>query len=141
MIRVVVDTNVVVSANLRDEGFSAFILDLAANRKIMMFVSEQILQEYEEVLLRPRLKLDRTRVRVALAVIRRTSKLIKPSRTLAISSDEPDNRFYECAAAAKAHFLITGNTKHFPMRHKFTQVVTPRDFIERLGLVLRREDR
>jgi predicted nucleic acid-binding protein len=36
MIRVVIDTNVVVSANLRDEGFPAAILDLAANKKILM---------------------------------------------------------------------------------------------------------
>ncbi len=141
MIRVVVDTNAVVSANLRDEGFSALILDLATNGKILMFVSEQILREYEEVLLRPRLKLDRTRVRNAPAVIGKTSELINVGNTLTISSDESDNRFYECAAAAKAHFLITGNTKHFPMHHKFTQVVTPRESIERLGLALQRKEK
>ena len=45
MIRVVVDTNVVVSANLSAEGFPALILELAANRKIKMFVSKIILDE------------------------------------------------------------------------------------------------
>ncbi len=58
MIRVVIDTNVVVSANLSDEGLPASVLDLAANKKILMVVSEPILAEYAEVLRRPRLKLD-----------------------------------------------------------------------------------
>ena len=69
MIRVVIDTNVVVSANLVDRGPSAAILDLAANKKIQMFVSPPVLAEYEEVLRRPRLKLAPARIAAALAVI------------------------------------------------------------------------
>ena len=130
MIRVVVDTNVVVSANLSAEGFSAFILDLAANRKIRMFVSKTILDEYETVLRRGRLKLDPARVRDSLSVILKTSTLVRPRGTLSISDDASDNRFYECAEAAKAHFLITGNTRHFPLSYKFTRIVTPREFVE-----------
>jgi putative PIN family toxin of toxin-antitoxin system len=75
MIRVVIDTNVVVSANLSDEGLPASILDLAANRKILMVVSEQGLAEYAEVFSRPRLKLDPIKVKNSLTVIRSTSKL------------------------------------------------------------------
>lgn len=57
MIQVVIDTNVVVSANLVDAGPSAAIFDLATNRKlVLMCVSPAILTEYEEVLRRPRLK-------------------------------------------------------------------------------------
>jgi putative PIN family toxin of toxin-antitoxin system len=73
MIKVVIDTNVVVSANLIDEGPSAAILDLAANKIILMFVSPAIFAEYEEVLRRPRLKLDSARIADSLAVIRNTS--------------------------------------------------------------------
>jgi putative PIN family toxin of toxin-antitoxin system len=45
-----------------------------------------------------------------LSVIEETSELVKPVRRVSISRDEPDNRFYECAEAGKADFLITGNT-------------------------------
>jgi putative PIN family toxin of toxin-antitoxin system len=45
MMRTVIDTNVVVSANLNDEGLPAAILDLAANKKILMCVSEAVLAE------------------------------------------------------------------------------------------------
>jgi putative PIN family toxin of toxin-antitoxin system len=136
MIRVVIDTNVVVSANLVDEGLPASILDLAANQKILMCVSEDILAEYEEVLRRPRLKLDSARIASSMALIRKTSKLIKPRRTLNVSPDESDNRFYECAGAAKAHFLITGNIRHFPESHKTTRIVSPREFIDLSGSML-----
>jgi predicted nucleic acid-binding protein len=51
-------------------------LDLAANKLIVMFVSPAILVEYEEVLRRPRLRLDSTRITRSLAVIRRTSRLV-----------------------------------------------------------------
>src|SRR5271165_275056 len=70
MIRVVVDTNVVVSGALVDGGLPASILDLAANRKIRMIVSSDILAEYAEVLRRPRFKLSPAYVSQVLTVIR-----------------------------------------------------------------------
>jgi len=138
MIRVVIDTNIVVSANISDEGLPASILDLAARKKILMILSEPILAEYADVLRRPRLKLDPIKVENSLAVIRSTSKRVKPNRTVKKSPDESDNRFYECAEAGKANFLITGNTRHFPDNHKGTQIVTPREFIELIGPMLMR---
>lgn len=130
MIKVVIDTNVVVSGNLVDEGPSAAILDLAANRKILMFTSPAILAEYEKVLRRPRLKLDPARIADSLAVIRNTSTEVVPTHTLKISKHESDNRFYECAEVADADYLITGNTQHFSKDYKGTKVVTPREFLD-----------
>jgi putative PIN family toxin of toxin-antitoxin system len=141
MIRVVVDTNVVVSANLVDEGLPASILDLAAKGKILICVSGDILAEYEEVLRRPRLKLDPARVESSMALVRKSSKLVKPRRALKVSPDESDTRFYECAEAAKAQFLITGNTRHFPESHKTTRIVSPREFIDLIGWMLVRSNR
>src|SRR5438034_4258153 len=120
MIKMVIDTNVVVSANLVDEGPSAAILDLAANQKIQMFISPAVLAEYEEVLHRARLNLDSARITATLAVIRSTSTEVLPIITLKLSAHESDNRFYECADAAGADYLITGNTSHFAKHHKTT---------------------
>ena len=130
MIKVVIDTNVVVSANLVDEGSSAAILDLAANKQIPMFISPAVLAEYHEVLHRPRLKLNPARIADALAVIRNTSTEVFPTSTLKISGHESDNRFYECAEVAEADYLITGNTAHFSKDHKTTKIITPKDFID-----------
>ena len=136
MIRVVLDTNVVVSSALTDEGLPSAIFDLAMNNKILMVVSAEILAEYEKVLNYPRLKLDSSRISGFLSDIRTTSELVTPRLTLTISRDESDNRFYECAEAGNADFLITGNTRHFPMHHKTTKIVTPREFIQCLGQLL-----
>jgi len=136
MIRIVVDTNVVVSGMLSDEGLPAAILDLAANNKVLMIVSQEVLVEYEAVLRRPRFKIAASRIDQVLSTIRSTSRLVKPGRRLSISRDESDNRFYECAEAGKANFLITGNAKHFPVDHKGTMIVTPRAFIELIGSTL-----
>ncbi len=93
MIRVVIDTNVVVSANLVDEGPSAAILSLAIDNKIRMFVSAAVLAEYEEVLHRPRLKFDPKHIEASLADIRDTAELVQPTRNIEeIKKDEPDNR-------------------------------------------------
>ena len=133
MIRVVIDANVVVSANLRDEGLPAAILDLAAHKKILMCVSEAILAEYTGVLQRSRLNLPKQRIARSLAVIRKTSLLVKPTRTITvIKNDDPDNRFLECAQSAAADYLVTGNTKHFPATFKTTTIVTPKQFTDLL---------
>src|SRR5260370_27403728 len=94
MIRVVIDTNVVVSANLVDEGPSTAILSLAIRKEILMFVSAPILAEYEKVLNRPRLGLSLERIAEFLADIRSTTELVTPARTIEeIEKDETDNRF------------------------------------------------
>ena|SRR5579872_3424412 len=131
MTPVVIDTNVVVSANLVDEGPSAAIFQMAVNQKlIQMCISPAVLAEYEEVLRRPRLKLTPARIAGALTLIRSAARMIHPTGTLKISGHDSDNRFYECAEAAAAAYLITGNTKDFTRDHGPTKIITPRDFLD-----------
>jgi uncharacterized protein len=138
MIRVVVDTNIVISGTISEEGLPSAILDLAANRKIRMIISADVLFEYEEVLRRPRFKIASARIAQVLALIRKTSTLVNTTRRLSVSPDESDNRFYECAHVGKANYLITGNTKDFPVHYRGTKIVTPREFIEWIGMTMRR---
>ena len=133
MIRVVLDTNVLVSANLSAEGLEALVVSLALNHKIQLHVSEPILQEYERVLRYPRLKFVAKEVARFLARLRRGSVLVRPTRKVSASPDEADNRFLECAAAARADFLVTGNKRHFPKRWKSTEVVNTRELLGRIG--------
>ena len=57
------------------------------------------------------------------------SHLVAPSRRLEVTSDPDDNIFVECADAARAGFLVTGNRKHFPPFCKSTKVITPPKFV------------
>jgi putative PIN family toxin of toxin-antitoxin system len=130
MIRAVFDTNAIVPAALVEEGHLAAILDLAVNRKILMFTSPALLAEYEEVLRRPRLKLSPSRVRAFIAVIRRTSRHVNPTLTLTLSAHESDNRICECATAGAVDYIVTGNAKHFQQEYRSIRIVTLREFIE-----------
>ena len=133
MIRAVLDTNVIVSAVLTRGGAEARVLDLAAVRKIQIYATPAILTEYEEVL--GRTKFRRVSPEViggALDLIRRVAILVNPTVTLAVSPDESDNRFLECAEAADADCLVTGNRRHFPARWKKTVVMGARELEELL---------
>jgi putative PIN family toxin of toxin-antitoxin system len=133
MTRVVLDTNVVVSAHLREEGLEATVFLLALSGKITLCVSQPMLAEYEGVLSRRKFSLDPSRVTRSLEQIRRASRRVRPKRTLAVCSDLEDNRFLECAAAAGADYLITGNKRHFPKRWGKTKAVNAREFLEITG--------
>ncbi len=122
MIRVVLDTNALVSASIKDTGAEASVLDLIITRHLMLFVSEPILEEYEAVLLRPKFHLDPDLIENLMRLILSVSTIVKPARTLSISSDEDDNRFLECAEKAQADYLITGNKRHFPKSWRKTNI-------------------
>ena len=134
MIRVVLDTNVLVSAVIKTQGAEAAALDLATQHRAQLCVSEPILKEYIEVLYRPKLRLDRVRVLRVLEFISREGLTIAPRVILAACPDEPDNRFLECADAASAEYLVTGNKRHFPERWKSTSIVNARDFLRHAAL-------
>ena len=133
MIRAVLDTNVIVSVVLTRGGAEAHALDLAAVRKIQIYAAPAILTEYEEVLRRSKFSSVSPRViDGALELIRRVAILVNPTDTLAVSSDEGDNRFLECAEAADADYLVTGNKRHFPAQWKKTVVIGARELVELL---------
>jgi len=102
MNRVVLDTNIIVSALLVPAGTQASVLLLALREPNALYVSQPVLAEYDEVLRRPRLKLQPRQIDEALAAIRKVARLVAPTQTLSVSADESDNRFLECAEAAEA---------------------------------------
>jgi len=131
-LRLVIDTNVVISAALKPEGLQRTTFILAITKPARLYVSQPILEEYADVLSRPELKIRKGLRRQFLQLIRNRGNLVVPSRRLEVSSDPDDNRFLECADAARADYLVTGNLKHFPRFWKKTKIITPREFI---GLV------
>ena len=128
MIRVVLDTNVVVSS-LLSTGSPKAIFDLALKPAFTWYASEPILAEYERVLAYSRLQIDPKDARRAMAAIRRNVLLVKAKIVVRAASHEDDNRFLECAQASKAHYLVTGNIRHFPRNWKYTKIVPPKEFL------------
>ena len=133
MIRVVLDTNIVVSAALRSAGTSSRILGLAAEGVIQVWLSPSILKEYRDVLSRPRIGIDQDRCKALISFLVAIAKSVVPSQRVNVCETDPsDNMFLECAQSAKAHYVVTGNTKHFPERWKYARVLTPKQFIDRI---------
>lgn len=81
------------------------------------------------MLARPELKIRKGLRRQLLQVIKNHSYTVAPTRRLEVAGDPDDNMFVECADAARADYLVTGNLRHFPRFWKKTKIITPREFI------------
>jgi len=132
MLKLVIDTNVVISALLKPESNPALILSLILRGDCRLCVTERIFAEYEEVLGRGKFKnLDQASVREFLPRLRSRALWVVPKVIIDdVAKDPDDNAFLECALESKADFLITGNVHHFPEK-KFhrTSILTPAEFV------------
>ena len=128
-LRLVLDTNILVSAALKPDGLQRTVLVLAMTRPAKLYVTKAILAEYWEVLARPEFKIRRGLRQQLLQLIKNHGQLVKPARAIQVAKDPDDNKFLECADAARVDYLITGNQRHFPKFWKKTKVITSREFI------------
>ncbi len=130
MRRVVLDTNVLVSALLSPLGAPAWILDLVVSGDIVLFYDVNIFDEYRRVLVRPELRLPSELIDDTLRAIEglATEVTAPPwAHPLPDPSDEPFLRVAKTAGAS----LITGNLRHFPSNVRSSvPVLTPRQYIE-----------
>ena len=128
-LRLVIDTNVLISAAIKPAGLQRTVLLLAITRPARLYVSSPILAEYSEVLGRRELRIRKGLRQQLLQLIKNHSYTVVPTRRLHVTSDPDDNMFLECADAARADYLVTGNQKHFPRFWKKTKIITTREFI------------
>jgi uncharacterized protein len=135
---VVLDTNVIVSAHLKEEGLERFVLDLALARKLQLFLSDEILEEYAGVLARAAFELSPAKVAASLRLLEKAATMIYPQKKITAAKDPDDNKFLECAAEAQADYLVTGNKKHFPQQLQRTRIVNARELLQEITADLQR---
>jgi uncharacterized protein len=128
-LRLVIDTNIVVSAALKPEGLQRTVLLLAITKPARLYVSDATMAEYQELLARPRMNIRKGVRQQLLQLIRNRAYRVTPKLRLQVTADPDDNVFLECADAARADYLVTGNVRHFPKFWKKTKVITSREFI------------
>jgi len=130
MIRVVLDTNVLVSALLTPFGNEAQVLDAVGKGGIAPCFSSEILAEYSGVLARPKFGFRQGEVLQLIALLRRSGLLFEPTPLPGASPDPGDDSFIACAFASKAKFIVTGNRRHFPAEAcGETKVVSARELL------------
>ena len=124
---VVIDTNILVSALWSKNGAPAQILSLVINGRLIPCYDHRIINEYRDVLKRPKFKFSENEISFLLDWITDNgySVVAEPIDTEFI--DESDKKFYEVAKFCGAK-LITGNIKHFP---EDETVITVSDFFEK----------
>src|SRR6202047_5621718 len=127
-LRLVIDTNVLISSAIKQPGLHPTVLLLAITSPARVYVSRPILEEYSEVLGRRELRIRKGLRQQVLQLIKNYSYTVVPTRRLHVTRDPDDNMFLECADAARADYLVTGNQKHFPRFWKKTKVITPLEF-------------
>jgi len=127
MKKIVLDTNVVVSAFLAPQGNTAAILKLVLRHDFDICFDTAILAEYEEVLSREKFsgKIYKPDIQRFFEIIYNIGLNIISTLSTVSLSDETDRKFYDVAKTANA-YLITGNIRHYPDE---PFVVTPTQFL------------
>ena len=132
MIRIVCDTNVLVSAILFG-GNAREIVDLVSGGRVVGIVSLDICQELERVLLRPKFGLTAAQVAGTLELVQDTFRVVTPRESIrAVPQDPDDDRILEAAIAGDAACIVSGD-RHLLALGTFRgcEILTPSSFLHR----------
>jgi putative PIN family toxin of toxin-antitoxin system len=128
-LRLVIDTNILVSAAIKPDGLQRTVLLLALSKPARWYVSGPILTEYATVLARAELGIRRGLRQQLMQLIKNRTHTVVPSGLARVTPEPADHVFVECADAARADYLITGNLRHFPPFWKSTKIIDSREFL------------
>lgn len=128
---VVLDTNVLVSAMLKFSSVPGQIINEALGGDIIPLLCDEIIEEYREVLGRPKFKFDFRKVNILIDGIIDRGIFIDAKPIDEIIPDPKDVVFYEVVMESQKDYeesyLVTGNIKHFPVK---PYVVTPKKMLD-----------
>lgn len=128
--RVVIDTNILISALLTPFGNAARILDLALLGELQMIYDDRILSEFRDVLLRPKFDFEKGDIDELLSYIEAEGVRVTAVPLNETLADEDDLPFIEAAITGMADALITGNKRHFAGKPaKKIRIMTPDEFL------------
>lgn len=126
---VIIDTNIIVSAVLKDDSLPRKFLNLVDLNLITPLLSKGIICEYSDVLSREKFGFPKYKIDKVLDIIKQRGIIINKEAYNAKLIDEKDREFYEIFLYAKEKYkayLVTGNLKHFP---KDDHIVSIREYM------------
>ena len=131
--KIVLDCNVIISAGLTNGNCRKVLLDVLENHTL--YISENILIEYRDVISRPKFKNVYQYLYSLIEIICEVSKLTYAKKTNFSLPDKDDLIYLETAISSDADYLITGNIKDFPMKkYNKTSIITPKEFLNTANL-------
>ena len=130
--RIVLDTNVVVSGLLNPDGSPGRVVDLFLAGEVVLIVDDRILAEYRAVLRRPKFGFAEADVSDFLDLVEAAAERVTAPPVALALPDEADRPFIEVAIASGADSIVTGNARHFRSLGVSGPVIgTPADFLRR----------
>ncbi|MCW5959816.1 MAG: putative toxin-antitoxin system toxin component, PIN family [Pyrinomonadaceae bacterium] len=131
MIKTVIDTGITVSAAFRDRMPEEVILFIVEQEDFEWVISPAILEEYTEVLARKKFNLPPEFLQKWSEIFEQCTTTIEPEIEIDFLRDKKDAKFLECALAAEADYLITGD-KDFEEAQKLvkTTIISVSQFKE-----------
>jgi putative PIN family toxin of toxin-antitoxin system len=134
-VKVVLDTNVVASASFwRGPPFDC--LRAWVQRRCEAVVSPPLLAEYHETILELKPEYPKRNYVPWAELLTESALLVFPSvRAAGATADPDDEMILECALAAEANFIVTGDKRHLLVLREFRAIpiVSPADFLRRLA--------
>jgi len=131
--RVVIDTNIIVSAYLG--GALEGIIIAWKSGKFTLVVSREIAEEYLEVLRRPKFRIEQVEVDDFAALLLDRAEFVIPLEAITVVKDDPtDDKFLEAAIAGKANLIISGDAHLLDLKSfRNIPIITARQFVEKLN--------
>ena len=131
MIDVVFDTNVFISAFLF-RGKPRYVLDLAIEGKIKLFISNDILVEISNVLEKQTFALSKYKVKLILTEIESLFALVYPDQKIINQCrDRDDHIILECALKGNVKYIVTGDNDLLSLKtFQTVKIVNPSDFLD-----------
>lgn len=127
--RIVLDSNVIISGVLFG-GHPGRLLEHALDGSVQCFLSLPILDEIREVLQRPKFGLSSDQALTLIEELHDLCYIVTPkARVQAIAADPDDNMILECASAADAHVIVSGDSHLLDLSQwKGIRILAPFDF-------------
>ena len=127
--KVVIDTNILVSAAIHDEIPETVIQFIVDRPEFEWIVSQEIMIEYTEVLQRRKLKLSEEVQQEWIDLLQNVTRLIEVNIEVDFPRDRKDAKFLACAISANTDFLITGDRDFEDVQMlENTTILSVRDF-------------
>jgi uncharacterized protein len=129
-VKVVFDTNILVSAIVFPGGRGEAALRRIIEERDQLFLSKPILDELLRVLAR-KFSRDAEELAHTAVFLSDLAHYVKPRRTLQVVKDEPDNRILECALTSRAGAIVTGDHALLALRNfRGVRTISLREYLD-----------
>ena len=141
MLKIIIDTNVVISFLITNSDFIKKIIELKNRRKADLHSSTEIFEEIKNTLQKPKikelLKVNPRKVASFMALYKYNLIFEEPYHSIDVCRDSKDDKFLELSKTIQADFLITGDKDLLELKQfENTQILKPSEFIAKLDTIL-----